>query len=121
MWNFEEILSPSDNLTEGPVWTGTSLLVTDGKSDRILEINPESKRSSVWFSDTQGVNGLNFNSKGQLFGCEQRGRKIVQYLKNDQKIKSFQKLSILNLENQFSPCKINIFWSGFSPHRGMVM
>ena len=85
MWNFEEILSPSDNLTEGPVWTGTSLLVTDGKSDRILEINPESKRSSVWFSDTQGVNGLNFNSKGQLFGCEQRGRKIVQYLKNDQK------------------------------------
>ena len=85
MWNFEEILTGNGDLTEGPAWTGTSLLITDGRSDRILEINPVSKKSSVWFNDTQGVNGLNFNSKGELFGCEQSGRKIVQYLEKNQK------------------------------------
>ena len=78
MWNFEEILPENGDLTEGPAWTGKSLLITDGKSDRILEIDPKSKKSSVWFHGTQGVNGLNFNSKGELFGCEQRGRRIVQ-------------------------------------------
>ena len=82
---FEEILPENGDLTEGPAWTGKSLLITDGKSDRILEIDPKSKKSSVWFHGTQGVNGLNFNSKGELFGCEQRGRRIVQYLENNEK------------------------------------
>ena len=85
MWNFEEILPENGDLTEGQAWTGKSLLITDGKSDRILEIDPKSKKSSVWFHGTQGVNGLNFNSKGELFGCEQRGRRIVQYLENNEK------------------------------------
>ena len=31
MWNFEEILPENGDLTEGPAWTGKSLLITDGK------------------------------------------------------------------------------------------
>ena len=79
MWKFEEIKRANGNLTEGPVWDGNGLIFTDGRSDRLLRYDPTTSQIDIFFNNTDGPNGLNFNSKGDLFGCEQRGRRIVKY------------------------------------------
>ena len=40
MWKFEEIKRANGNLTEGPVWDGTGLIFTDGRSNRLLRYDP---------------------------------------------------------------------------------
>jgi gluconolactonase len=86
MWKFEEIKRANGNLTEGPVWDGKGLIFTDGRSDRLLRYDPSTNQTDVFFNNTEGPNGLNFNSKGELFGCEQKGRKIVKYEGTGKKI-----------------------------------
>jgi gluconolactonase len=86
MWKFEEIKRANGNLTEGPVWDGKGLIFTDGRSDRLLRYDPSTNQTDIFFNNTEGPNGLNFNSKGELFGCEQKGRKIVKYEGTGKKI-----------------------------------
>ena len=86
MWKFEEIKRANGNLTEGPVWDGKGLIFTDGRSNRLLRYDPSTNQTDIFFNNTEGPNGLNFNSKGELFGCEQKGRKIVKYEGTGKKI-----------------------------------
>jgi len=79
MWKFEELKRANGNLTEGPVWDGKNILFTDGRENRILKLDPSTNNISIDIEGTLGVNGLNYNSKGELFGCEQKGRRIVRY------------------------------------------
>ena len=79
MWKFEEIKRSNGNLTEGPVWDGSGLIFTDGKSNSLLRFDPAKNSIDIYFEGTMGPNGLNFNSNTELFGCEQKGRKIVKY------------------------------------------
>ena len=79
MWKFEELKRANGNLTEGPVWDGKNILFTDGIENRILRLDPSTNDISIDIEGTLGVNGLNYNSKGELFGCEQKGRRIVRY------------------------------------------
>ena len=67
------------NLTEGPVWDGKNIFFTDGRESRILKLDPSTNNISINIEGTPGVSGLNYNSKGELFGCEQKGRRIVRY------------------------------------------
>ena len=85
MWKFEEIKRANGNLTEGPVWDGKGIIFTDGRSDRLLKYDPSSNKTDIFFGSTNGPNGLNFNSKGELFGCEQKGRGIVKYEDDNKK------------------------------------
>ena len=79
MWKFEELKRANGNLTEGPVWDGKNIFFTDGRESRILKLDPSTNNISINIEGTLGVNGLNYNSKGELFGCEQKGRRIVRY------------------------------------------
>ena len=79
MWKFEELKRANGNLTEGPVWDGKNIFFTDGRENRILKLDPSTNNISINIEGTLGVNGLNYNSKGELFGCEQKGRRIVRY------------------------------------------
>ena len=79
MWKFEELKRANGNLTEGPVWDGKNIFFTDGRESRILKLDPSTDNISINIEGTLGVNGLNYNSKGELFGCEQKGRRIVRY------------------------------------------
>jgi gluconolactonase len=47
--------------------------------DRIMTYNPETGLVAVWRENTEGTNGLNFDSEGRLFGCSGDGRKIVRF------------------------------------------
>ena len=55
-------------------------------SNRLLRYDPSTNQTDIFFNNTEGPNGLNFNSNGELFGCEQKGRKIVKYQGTGKKI-----------------------------------
>ena len=76
-WEFELVAGPYGGTTEGPVWTGGSVLFTDIPGSRIMRYTPDSGEVDEYFTGTNYTNGLCFDSDGNLYGCQQAGRRIV--------------------------------------------
>lgn len=77
-WKFE-LLAKFPGLTEGPVWTGDSLLFTNIPKSRIMRFDPVGGAVSVWRESTNQANGLMLDGDGLLFACEGGGRRIAHY------------------------------------------
>ena len=78
-WNFENAAPVIGSITEGNAWDGERMLYSNIAMNRIMSLDPESGLVEVWREDTEGTNGLNFDSEGRLFGCSGDGRKIVRF------------------------------------------
>jgi len=78
-WNFENAAPVIGSITEGNAWDGERMLYSNIAMNRIMSYDPVSKLVEVWREDTEGTNGLNFDSEGRLFGCVGDGRKIVRF------------------------------------------
>lgn len=78
-WKFEEAVPRIGSITEGPAWDGRRLLFTNIALDRVLAYDPVSTTISLFRSDTNGANGLNFDAEGRLYACEGGGRRIARY------------------------------------------
>jgi len=80
-WKFELIMKPGSELmiTEGPVWTGEEILLTQIRQNRILRYDLKNNAFSVWREGTNRTNGLCFDQDGKLFGCCSGGRSIVRF------------------------------------------
>jgi len=78
-WNFENAAPVIGSITEGNAWDGKRLLYSNIAMNRILSLDPVSGLVEIFREDTEGTNGLNFDSEGRLFGCSGNGRKIVRF------------------------------------------
>jgi gluconolactonase len=78
-WKFEDAIPMIGSITEGPAWDGTYLYFSNIALDRVLRYDPRTERVTVWRTETNGGNGLNFDARGRLFACEGRGRRIARY------------------------------------------
>jgi gluconolactonase len=64
--------------TEGPVWSPEGfLLYTDIPANHIIRFIPESG-TSIFRENSNGANGLAYDSRGRLYICESRTRRIVR-------------------------------------------
>jgi gluconolactonase len=83
-WRFEVVAGPF-GFTEGPAWDGAALLFSDIPADRILRYDPATGETGVYRGcppgGTNGGNGLMFDRRGRLYGCEggSGGRRVVRY------------------------------------------
>lgn len=77
-WKFE-LVAKHDSLTEGPAWDGNALLYSECAANLTWRYDPATKKRDVWRRDTNGANGMIFDSDGKLYACEGAGRRIVQY------------------------------------------
>jgi gluconolactonase len=69
--------------TEGPVWSHSGyLLFSDIPANKILRYTP-GKGVEVFLENSNGANGNAFDSKGRLYSCEGRGRRVVRRDKSD--------------------------------------
>ena len=84
-WKFENIIPPIGTITEGPALEGDRLLFSNITMNRVLALCLKSGRLELFASDTEGTNGLNFDSKGRLYGCAGAGRRIIQFDENGRK------------------------------------
>jgi gluconolactonase len=80
-WKFELLLKPDTEqfITEGPVWDGEHIFITQIRKSRILRYDPKSGEIDVWREGTNRTNGLAFDENGRLFGCCSGGRAIVRF------------------------------------------
>jgi gluconolactonase len=86
VWNFENSAPVIGSITEGNAWDGERMLYSNIAMNRIMSYDPETGLVETWREDTEGTNGLNFDSEGQLFGCSGNGRKIVRFDPNGQMV-----------------------------------
>ncbi|MGY8879473.1 MAG: SMP-30/gluconolactonase/LRE family protein [Dehalococcoidia bacterium] len=85
-WNFEDAAPVIGSITEGNVWNGKTLLYSNIAMNRIMSLDVNSGLVEVWRENTEGTNGLNYDSEGRLFGCSGDGRKIVRFDPNGQTV-----------------------------------
>ncbi|MDA1280387.1 MAG: SMP-30/gluconolactonase/LRE family protein [Chloroflexi bacterium] len=78
-WKFENAAPVIGSITEGNAWDGERMLYSNIAINRILSYDPLTALVSLWRENTEGTNGLNFDSDGRLFGCAGTGRKIVRF------------------------------------------
>ena len=79
VWNFENAAPVIGSITEGNAWDGERMLYSNIAMNRIMSYDPETGLVETWREDTEGTNGLNFDSEGRLFGCSGDGRAIVRF------------------------------------------
>ena len=91
-WDFELVSGPYGGTTEGPVWDGEAVIFTHIPGCRLLRYDPRSGETTEYFTDVNYVNGLCFDASGNLFGCQQGGRRIVRFEKDGQTITSLPHL-----------------------------
>ena len=87
-WDFELVAGPYGGTTEGPVWDGEAVIFTHIPGCRLMRYDPKSGETTEHFTDVNFVNGLCFDVAGNLFGCQQGGRRIVRFEKDGQTITS---------------------------------
>ena len=78
-WHFKQAIPMLGSITERPAWDGRQLFLAHGAMNRALRLDPQTEKLDVFREDTQRVNGLNFNSEGRLFACENGARRIARY------------------------------------------
>src|SRR3954465_8533360 len=77
-WTFERVAGPY-TFTEGPAWTGQTLLFTDIRNNRIMRFNPAIGTCDVFRVTTYEANGLHIDRAGNLYAGEGGGRRVVRY------------------------------------------
>jgi len=85
-WTFEHAAPVIGSITEGNAWDGEKMLYSNIAMNRIMSLDVKSGLVEVFREDTQGTNGLNFDSEGRLFGCSGDGRAIVRFDPNGQTV-----------------------------------
>ncbi len=87
-WDFELVAGPYGGTTEGPVWDGEAVIFTHIPASRLMRYDPGSGETTEYFTDVNHVNGLCFDASGNLFGCQQGGRRIVRFEKDGKTVTS---------------------------------
>jgi gluconolactonase len=91
-WEFELVAGPFGGTAEGPVWDGEAVLFTHIPASRILRYDPRRGQTTEYFTGVNHVNGLCFGPQGDLYGCQQGGRRIVRFEKDRKTITSLSHL-----------------------------
>ena len=85
-WNFENAAPVIGTITEGNAWNGERMLYSNIAMSRILSYDPNSGLVETYRENTEGNNGLNYDSEGRLFGCSGNGRRIVRFDPNGEMV-----------------------------------
>jgi gluconolactonase len=78
-WNFELLAGPYGGTSEGPVWNGEAILFSHIPTSRIMRYDPKTGQTTEYFAGTNQTNGLCFDAKGNLYGCQSGRRRIVRF------------------------------------------
>lgn len=81
-WEFEVLQPPYGDVSEGPVWDGSTLLYTQIQACRIMRYDPRTTKLTVHRSDTNYANGMVMDADRRILACEGGARRVVRYEHN---------------------------------------
>ena len=79
-WNFELVAGPYKGRTGGLAWDGKSMLCSAVAEESVLRFDPASGKAENFRRWTGRVNGLAVAKDGTVFGAQEGGRRIIQFL-----------------------------------------
>jgi len=79
-WKFERVAGPFKGRTGGLAWDGSAMLVSAVGEERIMRYDPKSGKTAQFRWWTGRVNGIAVAPDGSVFGAQEGGRRVVQYL-----------------------------------------
>ena len=79
-WTFKKIAGPYEGMTGGLAWDGTGMLFTAVDESSILRFSPSRSAVTIFRRYTNRVNGISFGPDGVLYGCQETGRRVIQFL-----------------------------------------
>lgn len=79
-WNFELVHGPLQRPIAGLAWSGTSMLFSDIGGDAIMRYVPRDGKTAVWRKYANRTFGIAFGAEGELFACQEGGRRIVRMM-----------------------------------------
>ena len=81
-WKFELVAGPYKGRTGGLAWDGAALLFSAVQEERILRFDPGTGMADLFRKATGRTNGIALAPDGSLFGAQEGGRRVVQFLKD---------------------------------------
>lgn len=79
-WHFEKVAGPFKGPTGGLAWDGSAMYFSAVGEERVLRFNPDSKAVDEFRKWTYRVNGLAIGPNGEIYGGQEAGRRVVQFL-----------------------------------------
>ena len=98
-WEFELLQPPYGDVSEGPVWDGSTLLYTQIQACRIMRYDPRAEELTVYRTDTNYANGLVIDAEKRILACEGGARRVVRYEQNG---------DVTVLANAFEGLRLNV-------------
>jgi gluconolactonase len=81
-WDFTRVAGPFRGACGGIVWDGSAILFSAVEEERILRFEPASGAVSELRRYTQRTNGLALGPDGELYGAQEGGRRIIQFMRD---------------------------------------
>ena len=81
-WEFEKVAGPYKGRTGGLAWGGNAMLFSAGVEERVLRFDPATGKTEVFRNYTGRANGLAIAADGSVFGAQEGGRRVIQFLKD---------------------------------------
>jgi gluconolactonase len=79
-WKFERVAGPFKGATGGLAWDGSGMFFSAVGEERVLRFDPETNAVAEHRRWTYRVNGLAIGPNGELYGGQEGGRRVVQFL-----------------------------------------
>jgi len=79
-WKFERVAGPYKGATGGLAWDGSAMYFSAVDEDRVQRFDPKSNRTEEYRRWTYRTNGLAAGPNGELYGGQEGGRRVIQFL-----------------------------------------
>ena len=79
-WNFEMVAGPFKGRTGGLAWNGKSMLCSAVLEERVVSYAPATDKTDNFRRWTGRVNGLAVAKDGSVFGAQEGGRRVIQFM-----------------------------------------
>jgi gluconolactonase len=86
-WKFERVAGPYQGPANGAVWDGAAVLFSLMEEQRLMRFDPSTAETSEFRKYTHRVNGLAFGRRGELLGCQEGGRRLVEFASDGRMLK----------------------------------
>lgn len=78
-WTFETIAGPYQGAAAGLAWDGARMLFSLPDEARVMQFDPAAGMTTEFRPYTYRINGLGFGPAGELYACQESGRRIIQF------------------------------------------
>ncbi len=79
-WKFELVAGPFKGRTGGLAWDGKGMLCSAVLEERVVRFDPVTSKTDNFRLWTGRVNGLALAKDGSVFGAQEGGRRVIQFL-----------------------------------------